>query len=93
MSNTQNNKPAAKLRDGAVVATIWKRDTVAGSFHSVEFSRIYKNKDGNFRDATSFSNGDLLRLSFLAEETYRHLRFLKQQSRNSGKTADLETKQ
>lgn len=67
---TQNNKPQATLRDGALKATIWKNQTENGTFYSVDLGRTYQDEQGNYHDAHSFSGSELLRIARLSGRAY-----------------------
>ncbi|PQA86028.1 hypothetical protein [Hyphococcus luteus] len=83
MTTNINNKPAQKpamtLTDGALKAAIWRNEKEDGAFYSVTFSRTYKDKDGNYADAASFSGAELLRLSKLADRAYTEAHALREQ--------------
>jgi len=68
MSN-EKNKPAATIRDGALKATIWKNPSEKGHFYSVDIIGSYKVGD-EFKETSSFSGSDILRLGFLAQRAY-----------------------
>ena len=66
----QDRQPADVLRDGALKATIWRNQGDDGAFYSTSLTRTYEDRDGNPRDAHSFSGGDLLKVSELARKAY-----------------------
>ena len=74
MTNTQKNQPIDTVRDGAIKATIWRNSGNNGVFYSVEFSRTYRNPDGEFHDSAGFSGSQLLRLARLADIAYTEVR-------------------
>lgn len=57
------NQPALKFRLGLITATIWKNN----DFYSVDFTRSYKDSEGNWKNTTSFAHADLLNISKCAE--------------------------
>ncbi len=57
------NQPILKLRLGLITATIWKNN----DFYSVDFTRSYKDSEGNWKNTTSFAHADLLNISKCAE--------------------------
>jgi hypothetical protein len=62
-------KPVKILRDGAVAASIWLRQTSAGVFYDVTFSRCWKNEEtGKFGYSQSFSDYHLDPLAELVQE-------------------------
>ncbi len=58
-----SNQPETKLRIGLTTATIWKN----GDFFTVDFTRSYKDADGNWKNTTSYGHADLLNLAKSAE--------------------------
>lgn len=72
-------KPIDTLRDGSLKATIWKRESERGSFYSVNFSRFYRDDEGSYHDADSFSGPELLRLAHLAAKAYDRTSQLRQE--------------
>lgn len=67
---SDNNKPAATLRDGNLKAVIWENAKEDGVFYSTTFSRAYQDSEGNYHNAYSFSGSELLRLAQLATKAY-----------------------
>ena len=55
--------PVFKFKIGLVTATIWEND----GFCSVDISRSYKTKEGEWRSSSSFSHNDLLNVAKCAE--------------------------
>ena len=70
--------PAHKIRLGLITATIWQND----SFYSVDLSRSYKDSEGNWKNTTSFSHGDLLNVSKCADRA--EIWISRQQARTDG---------
>mgnify|MGYP003628155430 CR=1 FL=1 len=75
--NKNGNKPVATLRDGAIKATIWrnevKTDGKANVFFSVDISRTYQDENDQYHDTHSFSGGQLLQVSRMAQKAYDRL--------------------
>jgi len=69
MTTSTNQKPAAKLRDGAIVATLWKKESENGVFFNTTISRTYRDGEA-YKDTHSFSGTELLRVSRLAAKAY-----------------------
>lgn len=80
-----NQKPAAKLRDGAIVATLWKKEGEHGVFFNTTIARTYKKGD-DYKDTNSFGGAELLRVSRLAAKAYD----LELQLKAEAKVADNE---
>ena len=63
------NQPAFKFRLGLITATVWDND----GFYSVDLSRSYRDKEGNWQNTMTFSHADLLNIAKCAErDTVTH---------------------
>ncbi|ODR99307.1 hypothetical protein AUC68_04750 [Methyloceanibacter methanicus] len=80
-SKKSKNQPVEKMRNGSIVATIWKNESEKGAFFSVTFARTYKDADGDYHDVNSFSGTQLLQLAKLANEADTRVRKLRQDER------------
>jgi len=63
---TETKKPAQTFRKGTVKAAVWENKGKDGVFHSVTFSRSYKNAEDSWRNTSSFNSGDLEALADVA---------------------------
>lgn len=88
--DTKPKQPEATLRDGDIKASIWRNESKDGAYHSTSFARTYTDKDGNPRDAQSFSGTDLLKLSELSRQAYNKSRAMDREER---KAAFIEERQ
>lgn len=80
MAKTQQKKPAPKatkvrpvteLRDRGIKAAIWRNEGKDNrAFHTVTFSRSYRDTQGEYRDGDSFTGARLLQLADLARRAY-----------------------
>lgn len=77
---TTTTKPAATIRDGSLKATVWRNKGEKGDFHSVRFTRTWRDDQGTFHDSDSFSGAELLRLAHLATKAYDQLASLRETS-------------
>lgn len=68
-----NNKPKFTMRDGAIKATVWENTTEKGTFCSVDLVRSYKDKNGEWKETTSLTGGDILRAANLLNEAYQEI--------------------
>lgn len=66
---TQKNKPALTIRDRNLKVTIWKNSGEKGDFYTVQFTRSYRDDQGNYHDSDSYSGSELLRVSRLHKRT------------------------
>ena len=69
----KNDPPLQTLRDGAVVAKIWRQESPEhGAFPSVTIGRTYKDKaTGEYQESRSFSGTDVLKAQALLGEAHR----------------------
>lgn len=65
-----NGQPAFKLTDGLIKATAWANTTDKGTFYSIDLVRSYKDGNGEWKDTTSFSGGEVLRASNLLQQAH-----------------------
>ena len=72
-------RPEDTLRDGALKATIWKRQAESGDFYATELARTYKDQEGRLHDTHSFSGNDLLKVSELAKGAYHRTNELRRE--------------
>lgn len=74
----QSRGPEKKFRAGTISATVWKNDRQKAtgetfSYHSVSLERRYKDKDGNWKSASSFRLEDLPKVLLVVSEAYKNL--------------------
>ncbi len=61
------NKPAHEVKLGRIRGTVWKNESENGVFYNVTFSRLYKDDEGQWKDAASFGRDDLPLVSKVAD--------------------------
>jgi hypothetical protein len=84
-------RPVETLRDGSIKAAIWRNESGNGAFHSVTFSRTYKNQEtGELHDTDSYSGTELLQLSRLAGKAYDRANKLTREARAAAKEGEAE---
>lgn len=82
MATEKKPQPVAKIRRYPVTAAIWRNETEKGGvFHSVTFSRSYKNEKGEYNDTESFNSQSLLTLSHVASKAFDKAEALTQAAR------------
>ncbi len=69
MSN-EAKKPEKTLSDGAIKASIWKRESAKGSYYATTFGKTYRDEQGNFQTSHSFAGTDLLKIHLLSKQAY-----------------------
>ena len=66
---SENQKPVETLSDGALQVSIWKNESENGAFYSAKIVRRYKDGE-DWKDANSFSGGDVLKVANLMQKAY-----------------------
>ena len=56
---TSTQKPAAKVKAGAVVGTIWPNEGQNGPFYTITLSRSYKDREGNWQRTSNLRQKDM----------------------------------
>ncbi|QDV42516.1 hypothetical protein Enr13x_23640 [Stieleria neptunia] len=79
MTQTQINKPADTIRYGGVKGVIWKNAGKDGKpdRYSVTYVRSYTDADGNWKDTSSLSEIDNLKLGVLIPQVATRIAELK----------------
>ncbi|MEM9494976.1 MAG: hypothetical protein AAGA09_03150 [Pseudomonadota bacterium] len=68
--NGRGDGPVETIRDGALKASIWRNEGENGPYFSTKLAKTYEDRNGDLKDAQSFSNGDLIKLSELTRRAY-----------------------
>jgi hypothetical protein len=63
-------RPIHEVRLGFVKAAIWKNETDAGPRYNATVSRLYKDKDEQWKSTESFGRDDLLVLAKVADQAH-----------------------
>ena len=66
---TNNSRPAAELRIGAVKATVRENETSGITRHNITFSRLYK-EGAHWKTIQTFRRNDLLVLAKVADQAH-----------------------
>ncbi|MDG1288090.1 MAG: hypothetical protein P8P30_11115 [Rickettsiales bacterium] len=90
---TQPKNRPENIRDGMLNADIWRNEGEKGAYYSTQFSRAYKDKEGNYRRTDSFSKDDLLRVSELARNAYNRVSELQQHDRQQNPQHDPQARE
>lgn len=71
------NKPLAKFKAGAVVATIWANSAQGATgevvYNSITLDRRYQDKDGKWQSTSSMRVNDLPKAALVLQKAYEHL--------------------
>ena len=74
----EKQKPDNKFKAGAVTATVWANemtDRQGGKFsvYTVAFERVYKDRNGNWKNTNNLRVNDIPKLRLVAQESYEYL--------------------
>jgi len=71
----EKNKPEKKFRAGPVTATIWRNATEDGTkeYNTVSFDRVYKDKNGEWKNTNSLRVNDLPKAAMVLSKAYEYL--------------------
>lgn len=86
MEDELKKKPAITLRaPGGLKAAIWPNLRRDGSTaFAVQFSRTYRDQDGQFHDTSSFDAAEALQVSILATDAYKAISQLRENEKTLG---------
>lgn len=75
--NGAPNKPLAKFKAGAVVATIWANSAQGATgevvYNSITLDRRYQDKNGQWQSTSSMRVNDLPKAALVLQKAYEHL--------------------
>ena len=60
-------RPVHEVRLGRIRAAVWLNDTEGGPRYDVQITRLYKDQNDTWKDATSFGREDLPLVAKVAE--------------------------
>ena len=71
------NKPLAKFKAGAIVATIWANSAQGATgevvYNSITLDRRYQDKNGQWQSTSSMRVNDLPKAALVLQKAYEHL--------------------
>ena len=67
---SEHDRPVHKIRYGAVTATIWANNSMAGYFYNTTFKRSYRKADETWGESDSFDDRDLPALAKAANDAH-----------------------
>lgn len=65
--------PEKKYSAGTIQATIWKNQKDNLEYHTISFTRRYKDKEGNWKDTNSLTKTDLPKAIIVLQEAFKYL--------------------
>lgn len=92
MTDQNNNRPETVRLDN-LKASIWRNEGERGAFYNTQFSRVYKDQQGNYHETDSFSKDDVLKLSELARSAYTRINELQQRDRQQRQQHDPQARE
>lgn len=89
MTTPEKNKPAAEVKAGAVIGTIWKNESEKGAYYTVTFARLYKQEEQWKRTETYgyFDLPNLAKAADLAHAKIKELSTTEQAPEQADETA------
>ncbi|MAF99298.1 MAG: hypothetical protein CMH61_01680 [Nanoarchaeota archaeon] len=78
VSESAGNQPEKKFRAGAVSATIWRnagqnQQGEAVEYRTISLDRVYKDRDGNWKNTSSLRVNDLPKATIALQKAYEYL--------------------
>lgn len=83
------NQPLQRLRDGGVNVTFWEQQTKKDtSFVTINISKTYKDKQGNFREGQSFTANDINKIATLMPVIQQKAQQIEAYFKETGRTPE-----
>jgi hypothetical protein len=73
-ASTEKTRPFDEFADGALKVTLWQKPGEHGPWYQATLRRRYKDKNGEWKDADSYGEDDLLSLAELLREAHARIR-------------------
>ena len=77
MTQQTGQPPEQKFRAGTITAAIWRRVDIEDGREvtrfSTEITKSYKNKEGTWKETTTFFPQDLPKLSLVAQKAFEYI--------------------
>jgi len=71
----EKKKPEFDVKLGRLRAVVWKnKSSDDKEYHSIQFETSYKDKEGNWKNSSSFSESELPQLEKLVDLVFHKLR-------------------
>lgn len=68
------NQPIKKYKAGSIRATVWENEVNnAGVYQTVSIERVYQDKEGNWKNTSSFRLNDLPKVNVVIQKIYQEL--------------------
>jgi len=91
MSESKGKPPLQTIRTGGLSVNLWEqRDQDGKAFVTVNISKIYKDKEGNFRNGGSFGEKDLETLKTVIVNVQEELQKWKDYYRETGQARETD---
>jgi len=66
-------QPIKKYKAGSVRATVWENEVDTGKYQTISIERVYQDKEGNWKNSSSFRLGDLPKVTAMVQKIYQEL--------------------
>lgn len=66
-------KPHKTFKAGAIEAAVWTNETDRGAFKTVQITRSYKDRAGEWKHSSSLRVSDLPRATLVLSKAYEYL--------------------
>ncbi len=66
-------QPIKKYKAGSIRATVWENEVENGKYQTVSIERVYQDKEGNWKNTSSFRLNDLPKVGVVVQKIYQEL--------------------
>jgi len=87
MSNSDKKPPIQTIRNGGINVKLWEQQGKDAPFVTVNISKTYKDKSGNFKESQSFNAQDIDKLVAVLTKLQQELGKWQDYYRETGKAA------
>lgn len=88
--NEEKNQPVMEYRINGVKAVVWQNETRNGSMFNTTLVRVYRDKEGNWKETSSLGRDDLLSAAKVLDQAHSFIIIQEQATVSGSEDSDAE---
>ena len=88
--NEEKNQPVMEYRINGVKAVVWQNETRNGSMFNTTLVRIYRDKEGNWKETSSLGRDDLLPAAKVLDQAHSFIIIQEQATASVSEESEVE---
>lgn len=88
--NEEKNHPVMEYRVNGVKAVVWQNETRNGSMFNTTLVRVYRDKEGNWKETNSLGRDDLLPAAKVLDQAHSFIIIQEQATASESEDSEAE---